>query len=272
MPNALEQVVRQAQNSYYGKYRGFVFDNDDPDKLGRLQVRVPSVFGQQETYWALPCSPFGGLAEQGIFMIPEIGAQVWVEFEEGNMDSPIWVGVFWQSTQAIPTEAQKSPPTTRIIKTPSGHVLQFDDESGKEKLRLAHSTGAELNIDENGTVKLTDANGAVLTLDADANSITLEDTNGNSLVMDSSGTQVKDGNGNEITMAAGQVTVKGQMITIEGSQVALGGSGGEPLIKGMSFLSLFATHMHTCTAPGSPTSPPIPQGEMSTLTTKTTAN
>jgi hypothetical protein len=92
------------------------------------------------------------------------------------------------------------------------------------------------------------------------------------LVMDSSGTQVKDSNGNEMTMAAGQVTVKGQMITIEGSQVALGGSGGEPLIKGMSFLSLFATHMHTCTAPGSPTSPPIPQGEMSTLTTKTTAN
>jgi hypothetical protein len=57
------------------------------------------------------------------------------------------------------------------------------------------------------------------------------------------------------------------MVTIEGSMVNIGGAGGEPLIKGMSFLSLFATHMHTCTAPGSPTSPPIPQGEMSTLST-----
>ncbi len=272
MSNPVEQAIRQTQSSYYGKYRGFVVDNEDPDQRGRLKVSVPSVFGQQETYWALPCSPFGGLAEQGLFMIPEVDAQVWVEFEEGNQDSPIWVGVFWQTTEAIPSEAQKSPPTTRIIKTPAGHLLQFDDESGKEKLRLTHSTGAELNVDENGSVKLTDANGALLTMDANANSLTLKDTNGNSLVMDSSGTVVKDSNGNEITMAAGQLTVKGQMITIEGSQVALGGAGGEPMIKGMSFLSLFATHMHTCTAPGAPTSPPIPQGEMSTLTTKTTAS
>lgn len=270
MPNALEQVVRQSQQRYYGKYRGFVTDNQDPDKLGRVKVTVPSVFSGEETFWALPCSPFGGLAEQGVFMVPEVGAQVWVEFEEGNKHQPIWVGVFWQPTEAIPAEAQKSPPTTRIIKTPSGHVLQFDDESGKEKLRLAHPKGAELNVDENGTVILTDAKGATLTLDAQANSVTLEDANGNSLVMDSSGTLVKDGNGNQITMAAGQLTVKGTMITIEGSQVALGGAGGEPLIKGTSFLTLFATHMHTCAV--GPTSPPIPQGEMSTLTTKTTAS
>lgn len=272
MTELLQQLVRQSQQRYYGKYRGFVTDNEDPEQRGRVKVRVPSVFGAEESFWALPCSPFGGLAEQGVFMVPEVSAQVWVEFEEGNKDQPIWVGVFWQPSEAIPAEAQKSSPTTRLIKTPSGHLLQFDDESGKEKLRLAHPKGAELGIDENGTVMLTDAKGATLTLDAQNNKVTLEDANGNSLQMDSSGTQVKDSNGNQITMAAGQLTVKGTMITIEGSQVALGGAGGEPLIKGTSFLSLFATHMHTCTAPGSPTSPPIPQGEMSTLTTKTTAS
>lgn len=270
MPNALEQAVRQTQNRYYGKYRAFVTDNNDPDQLGRVKVQVPSVFGQQDSYWALPCSPFGGLAEQGLFMIPEVGAQVWIEFEEGNKDAPIWVGVFWQPSEAIPQEAQKSPPTTRIIKTPAGNLLQFDDESGKEKLRLAHPKGAELNIDENGTTIINDAKGAKLTLDADGNSLSLEDANGNSLTMDASGTVIKDSNGNEITMAAGQIKVKGQMITIEGSQIALGGAGGEPLIKGTSFLTLFATHMHTCAV--GPTSPPIPQGEMSSLTTKTTAS
>lgn len=272
MPELLQQLARDSQQRYYGKYRGFVTDNQDPEQRGRIKVTVPSIFSSEETFWALPCSPFGGLAEQGLFMVPEVGAQVWVEFEAGNRDIPIWVGVFWQPSEAIPSEAQKSPPTTRVIKTPSGHLLQFDDESGKEQLRLAHPKGAELAIDENGTVNLTDAKGAKLTLDADGNSLTLADANGNSLVMDSSGTVVKDANGNEITLAAGQLKVKGTMITIEGSQVALGGAGGEPLIKGSSFLALFATHMHTCTAPGSPTSPPIPQGEMSTLTTKTTAS
>jgi len=272
MSTAVNNTVRQVQQKFYGKYRAFVTNNDDPEQRGRLQVRVPSVFGQQDTFWALPCLPFGGLAEQGLFMIPEVSSQVWIEFEEGNKDFPIWTGVFWQPSESIPSEAKKSPPTTRIIKTPSGHVLQFDDESGAEKIRLAHVKGSELSIDEEGTVNLTDQNGSQLTLDASNNSVTLEDSNGNKLLMDSSGTVVSDVNGNEITMAAGQLTVKGQMITIEGSQVAVGGAGGEPLIKGTSFLSLFATHMHTCTAPGSPTSPPIPQGEMSTLTTKTTAS
>ncbi len=271
MTNVLEQTVRQVQQRYYGKYRGFIVDNEDPEQRGRVRVRVPSVFGQQETYWALPCSPFGGLAEQGLFMVPELGAQVWIEFEEGNKDLPIWVGVFWQPSEPVPGEAQKTPPTTRLIKTASGHLLQFDDEEGAEKIRLGHQAGSELNIDENGTIILNDTNDAQLTLDASSNSVELKDGNGNSMVMDSSGTLIKDSNGNEISMSAGQINVKGQMITIDGSQVAVGGAGGEPLIKGTSFLTLFATHMHTCTAPGSPSSPPIPQGEMSTLTTKTTA-
>lgn len=272
MPTALQQTVQQAQHKFYGKYRAFVVNNDDPEQRGRIRVKVPSVFGQEETFWCLPCMPFGGLDEQGLFMVPEVGAQVWVEFEEGNPDMPIWTGVFWQPSRPIPSEAQKSPPTTRVLKTPAGHVLQFDDEASAEKVALKHTIGSELAIDEQGTTVLTDQNGSKLTLDANGNSVTLEDSNGNKLVMDSSGTKVSDINGNEIEMAAAGITVKGQMITIDGSQVAIGGAGGEPLIKGTSFLSLFATHMHTCTAPGSPTSPPIPQGEMSSLTTKTTAS
>lgn len=272
MATALQQTIQQVQQKYYGKFRAFVVDNEDPEQRARLRVRVPSVFGQQETFWALPCLPFGGLADQGLFMVPEVSAQVWVEFEEGNKDVPIWTGVFWQPSEAIPTEAQKTPPTTRVIKTPSGHVLQFDDESGAEKFRLAHPAGSEMTIDEQGTIELTDKNGSQLKLDASNNNVTVEDSSGNKLLMDSNGTKVTDINGNEIIMAAGQLTIKGQIITINGSQVAIGGAGGEPLIKGSSFLAYFATHMHTCTAPGSPSSPPIPQGEASTLTTKTTAS
>jgi|APLak6261658528_1056013.scaffolds.fasta_scaffold00016_7 uncharacterized protein involved in type VI secretion and phage assembly len=271
MQDTLTQVARQNQQHYYGKFRGFVVDNQDPEQRGRLRVRVPSVLADAVTGWALPCLPFGGLANQGLFFVPEVGAQIWVEFEEGNLDRPLWVGVFWQQLGDIPQEGQKTPPTTRVLRTPSGHVLQFDDAAGAEQFHLYHPTGAELSIDAQGSMVLSNPRGARLALDVDGNKVVLEDTNGNSMTLDATGTVVQDSSGNRIEMAAIGISVKGQLITIEGSQVAIGGPGGEPLIKGMSFLTLFATHIHTCTAPGSPSSPPIPQGEISTLTTCTTA-
>ncbi len=268
MEPLLTQIAERAQRQYYGKYRGFVSDNQDPEQRGRLKLTVPSLVGDQVIGWALPCLPFGGLANQGFFMVPEIDAQVWVEFEEGNLHSPVWVGVFWQQSSDTPKEAAKEKPTTRMLRTPSGHVLQFDDAEGEEQFRLAHPAGTEMTIDPKGTVNLTDSSNNRVVLDAQSNTVTVADNNGNSLTMDTSGTTVIDSNGNTIEMGPAGVTVKGTKIVLEGSMVAVGGQGGEPLLKGASFLSLFATHMHTCTAPGSPTSPPIPTGqEANALTT-----
>ncbi len=259
---ALAQTLRQQRA--YGKYRGFVADNNDPDKLGRIKVTVPAILGQETSDWALPCMPCGGLADQGWFCVPEVGAQVWVEFEGGDLSHPIWVGTFWQRAADVPTEVADQT-STRLYKTAGGHLLLLEDKSGDEHIQLLHSGGASLDIDSNGTVALTDQNGATLTLDAQNNQVTLEDTNGNSLTLTASGTTLEDANGNKLEMAGSGVKVQGAQIVLEGNQVSLGGAGGEPLIKGQSFLTLFATHVHACSVPGSPSSPPIPQGEMSTL-------
>lgn len=263
------QSQREMQSRYFGKYRGFVTDNADPENRGRLKLVVPSVLGEAETDWALPCLPFGGLADQGFFMVPEVDAQIWVEFEEGNLSYPIWTGTFWQQSGDAPAEVSGPEPTARLIKTPSGHLLHFEDMSGQERVNLKHNSGAELLIDENGTLSLTDKNGAKVTLDAAANTVSVEDTNGNALEMSTAGTTVTDSNGNKIEMAAAGITVKGQQVVVEGQQVKLGGQAGEPLIKGQSFLSLFMTHMHP--HPFGPTGPPVPQGEMSSLSTKVTS-
>lgn len=267
----LVEVVEYVRSRYYGKYRGFVVDNADPEKRGRLRLSVPAVLGEDvETSWALPCMPFGGLADQGLFLVPEVDSQVWVEFEGGDLSHPIWVGTFWQQESDTPTEAAKDEPTTRLIKTPSGHLLQFDDEAGEERFFLSHPAGAQMEIDSNGTIALTDAGGAQLTLDAEEGKVVIEDSSGNTLTMDSAGTRVEDANGNKIEMAAAGVTVEGQQIVLNGTQVMLGGQGGEPVIKGQSFLTLFATHVHP-TALG-PSGPPIPQGEMSSLSVKVTTS
>jgi len=268
MEETLIRLAEYIDEKRYGKYRGIVSDNKDPQKRGRLKLRIPSVLADQDTDWALPCLPYGGAAQQGMFLVPEVEAQVWVEFEEGDIHRPIWVGTFWQQESDVPEDAAREEPTTRLLQTKSGHILQFDDEEGEEQFRLFHPADAEIIIDKNGTISLRDTSGAVLKMDAENNEIIVEDANGNIMTLNSSGTKVEDSNGNIIEMAAPGITVEGQKIVIKGSQVHLGDEGGEPVIKGQSFLGMFATHIHTV-APvvGGPTSPPIPQGEMSTLST-----
>jgi hypothetical protein len=264
----LADLSRRVQDKYYGKYRGFVESNQDPDQLGRLQLRVPSVLGSAVTDWALPCLPFGGTAGLGWFVIPEEDAQVWVEFEEGELRRPIWVGTFWQKSGDAPADAQKTPPTTRLLQTPSGHILQLDDEEGAEQIRLHHAGGAELLIDENGTIAITDQAGNSVTLDADQGQISILDANDNAITMSATGVTIEDGNDNSIAMAASGVTISSAgPIVLDAKIVQLGGTGGEPVIKGASFLTLFASHVHTAAAPNSPTTPPILQGESNTLST-----
>ena len=93
MEDTVVELFTEVAEKRYGKYRGFVVDNQDPQKRGRLRLSVPSVLGDQETDWALPCLPYGGIDQQGMFFVPEIDSQVWTEFEEGDISRPIWVSM-----------------------------------------------------------------------------------------------------------------------------------------------------------------------------------
>jgi len=85
-----------------GKYRGTVVSNVDPLGQGRLMVRVTDATGFLITGWALPCVPFAGPL-MGMYIVPPpVGAGVWVEFEHGNPDFPIWVGCYWSPDPPVP--------------------------------------------------------------------------------------------------------------------------------------------------------------------------
>jgi hypothetical protein len=79
---------------FFGKYRGSVENNLDPLQQGRIQVSVPAVLGSGRLSWALPCVPYAG-SGKGFFAVPPVGANVWVEFEGGDPNVPIWSGCFW---------------------------------------------------------------------------------------------------------------------------------------------------------------------------------
>ena len=104
-----------SSQKYFGKYRGQVIDNNDPLMLGRIRAKVPAVLGDNDTGFALPCSPYAGNGV-GFFFIPSVGANVWIEFEAGNPDMPIWSGGFWGTGE---TPRVPIPPGVNVLKTDS---------------------------------------------------------------------------------------------------------------------------------------------------------
>lgn len=146
----LARLLERVENRYYGKYRGFVSDNQDPDNLGRIKAKVPALLKDEETGWALPCAPYGGDAEQGFFAVPEVNAGVWIEFEGGDLAFPIWVGTWWSSSE-LPESAT---PDVKVLKTKSGNKIILDDSSGGQLIQISDDAGNNLlKIDvQQGTV------------------------------------------------------------------------------------------------------------------------
>ena len=94
---------------YLGKFRGVVTDTTDPLMMGRVKATVPDVFGDDPCGWAMPCAPFGG-SGIGFFAVPPVGAGVWIEFEQGDPDYPIWAGCWWGSVAEMPPKLLAPPP------------------------------------------------------------------------------------------------------------------------------------------------------------------
>lgn len=138
--------------SYYGKYRATVVNNIDPMQLGRIQVVVPDVSGVIPTSWAMPCVPVAGI-QMGIYSVPPIGSSVWVEFEQGDPDYPIWVGGFWGTTAEVPSLARTVPPVLAgiTLQTTLLNGLTVNDVPGPTGgIMLKSATGASIIVNDTG--------------------------------------------------------------------------------------------------------------------------
>ena len=143
MPDLIEQtverLVERAGSTYYGKYRGIVTDVDDPNNQLRIRATVPAVLGEHACGWAMPAAPFAGDG-LGMVMLPKVGSGVWIEFEAGRLDSPIWSGAWWADGE----RPQPQGARVRVLVSEKGHKLIFDDEA--DELKLVHGSGPEIKL------------------------------------------------------------------------------------------------------------------------------
>ena len=238
---------------FYGKYRGKVVDDADDDHQGLIKVQVPDVFGSTAEVVAEPCLPYGH------FFVPPIGTDIWVEFEAGHPERPIWVGV-WYPTGTTPVEAQVSPPTHRVIKTVAGHTLEFVDTDGEESILIRHSGDAFVSLEADGGVLLYNPNGSHLHLDAENKAASLVEEHGNYVVLGEKGIALINGDGAMLNVTGDTVHVSAAKVVVDATTVALGNGASEPTLLGTAFQSLWKvllTHVHPTAAPGAPTAPSV---------------
>jgi uncharacterized protein involved in type VI secretion and phage assembly len=120
--------------------------------MGRIAVQVADVSNVQISTWALPCAHFTG-SQAGFFSVPPVGANVWVEFEQGNSDYPIWSGCFWGSSDDVPPMALAGPPgqQTIVLQSVGGNILVISDAPGPSGgILLKTSSGSSLAINDTG--------------------------------------------------------------------------------------------------------------------------
>jgi len=269
---------------YYSSYRGVVVDNIDPDKEGKIRAKVPMISGNAPLgEWCYPKACVGG-AQFGIYHPPDIGSGVWIEFENGQLNAPIYSGGWWATLEEgglelpshLQQQADDEPPTAFGWYTSTGHHIFFETKAGSEQVRLGWKNGdgkqSCLSVDKDGSIQVRNHTGTFLNLDANEGGMAYQDSHGNVISATDANVQMVHSKGALVEVKDGVATVMAKEVVIsgEGLNVATGGctlgqGAQEPIPFGNKLLALWAraaiafmTHVHPTTAPGAPTG--IPTG------------
>jgi len=160
-----------SQEKFLGLFRGTVLQNIDPKQQGRLQLEVPDV-SLLPTTWAEPCVPLAGAAgPMGVYMVPPVGAGVWVEFEHGDPNWPVWVGCRWGLPSDVPTMALLGNPAdpSIVIQSFLQHMIMISDmppappPAPSGGITLKSTTGAMIVVNDAG-IFISNGKGAEITL------------------------------------------------------------------------------------------------------------
>jgi len=250
-------------------------------------VKVPAVMHRKDDKvsenWAWPVMPFAA-KDAGIFFPPDKGDFVWVIFEGGRPEYPLYIGGWWakgETAEEWQSEGQaEDKKFVRGVKTKAGHEIRFDDREGKEKVVIKHKGNSHVSLLDNGSVIVASKTGQMVYLNADSGEITIINSDGNTITLGSSGIVLASNAGSSLQvgntlqlMAPNLVLAAGSITFATGGASCApmgagggGGAGSEPAVLGNKLVALLTqlitainTHIHTAPGgSGGPTSPPTP--------------
>ncbi|NPV90558.1 MAG: phage tail protein [Firmicutes bacterium] len=214
-------------NRYYGVVVGIVTNNQDPEGLGRVKLKIPNLVAaggsDLETDWARVASLFAG-PQRGIFFLPEVNDEVLVAFNGGSILEPYVVGALWNTNDKPPVTGKDeyvgSDGKIKVykVKTKQGHEFIFNDEAGKESITLKSKAGATIMLDDqNKKIEIKDSSGNnTMTIDTNGNAITVKANTKVELVV----------SGNKVTIEASGITIQSSgSLKLKGSTINIEASG-----------------------------------------------
>jgi uncharacterized protein involved in type VI secretion and phage assembly len=150
---------------HYGLYRGTVANNVDPMQIGRVMAIVPDVGGATPLGWAMPCVPLAG-QQMGTFMVPQVGANVWIQFEGGDPDRPVWTGGWWGAASEVPALALSGAPGDPpiVLQSKLQNTIMISNLPGPAGgIMLRSASGATIIVNDTG-ITIENGKGASLTM------------------------------------------------------------------------------------------------------------
>lgn len=189
-----QETTSESTTRNYGKYRGTVINNIDPEGRGRIMALVPDVLGLTPSSWAMPCVPAAGI-QSGVFIVPPILSGVWIEFEQGDPDYPIWTGGFWGLVAEVPGAPVSPTPVPPPIPPGQTIVLQ---STGQNRVMISDA------------VPSVPAPGGI----PGVGGITLRSTTGATIVVNDAGIFIDNGKGASIKLIANLIDMNNGALTI----------------------------------------------------------
>lgn len=257
------ELAKRLDGQLFGKYRGTVYDNNDPLKRGRLKLLVPSVFGDQPTDWIGGAFPLASAAREAFIVVPETNSHVLVEFVEGDKSAPIWTAAYFPDTPQqveVPADFDLEQGQLHLLRTRMGLALRLEDDGeAVQVLVISHPGGGEIRVDQDGITTIKDQAGAMVQLDPKAKVTKVKGHGDQGGLLNMTEDKTTLGHGSvQVQLSASGIESSAPQISLKSSSVLVGDGAGSPILDAQAFANIFDAHTHaTAGGIGAP-SPPVP--------------
>ena len=209
----LQSEDQQEGSRVHGVALGLVTNNQDPDGMGRVKVKYPWRENSPESFWARIAVLAAG-KDRGTTWIPEVGDEVLVGFDKGNIEHPYVLGSLWNGKDAPPETNSDGENNTKLIKSRCGHTIKFFEKQGQESFEIKTQGGHVLLMDDtsgSAQIVIKDSSGNKIEIQSAQNSLTIE--SGLSLKIKSQKIDIEAGASMNIK-ASGTLTIQGALVRI----------------------------------------------------------